>query len=409
MTLKGVKVRHKTLGVGVIEDDSSKLIITVCFHNAPGGEKHSNFMMPNAFVWGFLSAYDEDSQDKINEFIRGITCSICGAVNTEIECISGKYLCKQCKDEHTEICSCCGERYLVDGETEKPLYDLNHNRLRLCPKCFPLETFVCKKCGRTHHRSYLVNEKYAPKSSLLCKYCAKKCNVCGARLDDKHAHYFGTEIRRYTNFYCPDCWPDRKQYLEMGVPIRNQPAPENEPKHVANGDTLYIYKGQIICRKDNHVVIAATGILHDKFGHQIKLDIQYCTQCKRYLLEYMSYKRYQKRYGLLVGNIRMMGSGTFDGDTDMAQESPLRLCGYSVGQDRDLSESTRHYLLAKMIHDNIMTKAEVIRYLEHFINMNGMKYGNELALEKWENDLDFVHEYKIDTQPEVYIDSIEKY
>ncbi|MCD8160788.1 MAG: hypothetical protein LUE61_06350 [Clostridiales bacterium] len=93
----------------------------------------------------------------------------------------------------------------------------------------------------------------------------------------------------------------------------------------------------------------------------------------------------------------------------MAEESPLKLCGYNVSQAEGLTESERHYILAKMIHNGIVSKTETIRYLEHFINMNGAKEGNELARSKWKNDLAFVHSYRIDTQPEVYIDSVERY
>ena len=47
---------------------------------------------------------------------------------------------------------------------------------------------------------------------------------------------------------------------------------------------------------------------------------------------------------------------------------------------------------------------DVIRCLEHFINMNGAK--NALALKKWCEGLDFVHKYNKIIQPEVYIENI---
>ena len=93
----------------------------------------------------------------------------------------------------------------------------------------------------------------------------------------------------------------------------------------------------------------------------------------------------------------------------MATESPLKLCGYNVSQSEGLSAETRQFLLAKIIHDGIMSKLDVIHYLEHFINMNGAKKENALALEKWCSDLDFVHKYNITTQPSIYIQRIQKY
>lgn len=91
----------------------------------------------------------------------------------------------------------------------------------------------------------------------------------------------------------------------------------------------------------------------------------------------------------------------------MASESPLKLCGYNVSQMGGLSTATRQFLLAKIIHGGIMTKLDVVHYLEHFINMNGAKK-KVLALEKLCDDLDFVHKYNKNTQPKVYIDTIRK-
>lgn len=127
------------------------------------------------------------------------------------------------------------------------------------------------------------------------------------------------------------------------------------------------------------------------------------------MMSYTSFTYYRDSFGVLVGNLKMIGFEGFNGEFNMAEESPLRLCGYTVSQQAGLTESTRHYILAKVIHDGIMSKVDAIRYLEHFINMNGSKEGNELALSKWENDLKFVHNYRIDTQPEVYITKVEKY
>ena len=56
-----------------------------------------------------------------------------------------------------------------------------------------------------------------------------------------------------------------------------------------------------------------------------------------------------------------------------------------------------------------MSKNDVIRYLSYFIRMNGAKDGNELAVKKWKDDLSFVQEYNIKTQPQTIISSIKKY
>ena len=127
------------------------------------------------------------------------------------------------------------------------------------------------------------------------------------------------------------------------------------------------------------------------------------------MLEYNLFEQYRSRYGVLIGNLRMVKNGNFDGSYDLALESPLKLSGYNVGQKDNFSSNERHYILARIIHDGIMSKGDVIRYLSYFIRMNGVRVGNEIAVKKWEEDLKFVQDYDIDIQPQTIITKIKKY
>lgn len=183
-----------------------------------------------------------------------------------------------------------------------------------------------------------------------------------------------------------------------------------KPEHTAgSGTSLYIYKGKIVCHYQKHPIVPATAILQNKYDKEIQIDIEYCPKCKRYMINHTSFEHYRERYGILIGKLRMITSNGAGGEFDMALESPLKLCGYNVSQTDGLSSATRQFILAKIIHDGIMSKLEVIHYLEHFINMNGSKKENSLAVEKWHEDLDFVHNYDINIQPTVYITTIKKY
>ena len=122
-----------------------------------------------------------------------------------------------------------------------------------------------------------------------------------------------------------------------------------------------------------------------------------------------SYEQYREQCGLLIGKLKMISSDSARGEFIMASESPLKLCGYNVSQTGGLSDAARQFLLAKIIHDGVMSKLDVIHYLEHFINMNGAKKENMVALEKWCEDLDFVHKYNKSIQPKVCIEQIKKY
>lgn len=172
---------------------------------------------------------------------------------------------------------------------------------------------------------------------------------------------------------------------------------------------VYIYKGNIRCRRHGHNVIQATAVMRGKSDNEIKMNVEYCTQCKKMILNYTSYQEYRNKYGVIIGNLRMVTSDLFDGAYDLAEESPLKLSGYNVGQQDDFDAETRHFILASIIYDNIMTKGEVIRYLQHFIRKKGAKESNWLALEKWKEDLEFVQNYNINIQPRIAIADIKRY
>lgn len=174
-------------------------------------------------------------------------------------------------------------------------------------------------------------------------------------------------------------------------------------------DILYIYKGNIRCHRYGHRIIQATAVLHNKTDNEIELNVEYCTECKKFILDYTVFEQYRNRYGILVGNFRMVVDGEFDGEYDLAEESPLMLSGYNVSQRDGYTSRERHYILARIIHDGIMDKGDVIRYLSYFIRKNGAKRGNELALSKWEEDLAFVQNYDISTQPRAIIKDVKKY
>ena len=175
-------------------------------------------------------------------------------------------------------------------------------------------------------------------------------------------------------------------------------------------DTLYIHKGQIVCQKHHHRIEQATAVLTDKNGKDIELNVNHCLDCNKFFLDYNIYLRYRERYGTILGNIRMIKNGDFTDDGyDLADESPLRLCGYSVSQKAALSQAERQTIIESCIKNGAMTKEGVIRLLNWFIEVNGAKKGNELAFQKWCRDLDFVLAYNTPRQNKYRITKVERY
>ena len=174
-------------------------------------------------------------------------------------------------------------------------------------------------------------------------------------------------------------------------------------------NVLYIYKGTIKCHRDHHKILQATAVLRNEKDEEVKLNVEYCCKCDKFFLEYSLYEQYRERYGAIIGNLRIAKNGEFDGQYEMALESPLHIIGYNVSQKDGFSSSERQYILARVMYDKIMSKGEVIKYLAFFIRRHGAKGGNEIALSKWQEDLVFVQEYNINTQPKTVISKVKKY
>ena len=67
--------------------------------------------------------------------------------------------------------------------------------------------------------------------------------------------------------------------------------------------------------------------------------------------------------------------------------------GYSVSKVRNLSRSARQSILAIMIDSNILTKSGIISYLDFFIRQRKSQKMYADAIEKWEEDREFVQQY----------------
>lgn len=174
--------------------------------------------------------------------------------------------------------------------------------------------------------------------------------------------------------------------------------------------TLYVYKNKTSCHSRNHEIDCATATFIGKNNSEIQLNVEHCNNCNKFYISYSIYEKYREKHSILLGKIKWDNSYTSNvQDILLSDFSPLKLCGYSVNQQDDYSDSERQYIISQIINNKILKKNEIIRYLEHFINRNGQKSSNVFALKKWEKDLDFTLNYKISSQNKYKLKTIKKY
>ena len=78
----------------------------------------------------------------------------------------------------------------------------------------------------------------------------------------------------------------------------------------------------------------------------------------------------------------------------LAQESVLMQYGYSVSQEEGLTSAARRKILALIVDHKILTRNEIIGYLDFFINQRKNQPRFEKAIDKWAQDREFISEYR---------------
>lgn len=213
------------------------------------------------------------------------------------------------------------------------------------------------------------------------------CPVCGDILFQHDAVLSTGRYRVYNNASCCDAC------LNAFVKIPKK----QKVDFCLFNNILYINKRIFDCQKNHHLVDSATGIVQRLDGSALEINVEYCYTCKKFFIEEIQFERYRKIYGVFFGNF-IYNDGS-DGYFSLRNEhSLLNLCGYNVGQKDNLSAVTRQEILREVIELGLMSKSEVIKYLDHYINLNRRQSSKRLAVEKWSEDLDFVNSYRLSSQ-----------
>lgn len=133
-------------------------------------------------------------------------------------------------------------------------------------------------------------------------------------------------------------------------------------------------------------------------GKRIDVTVQFCMSCGKYFMNYESFKAYEKKYGELDLNI-LFDDGICEQNKNLgfSEDSILSRHGYSVKVG--IPRSERQSVLCHILHEKIATKHEVIKLITQFIKINRHRFPD--ACRRWEEDIFFVNQYRIDEQDRV--------
>lgn len=145
-------------------------------------------------------------------------------------------------------------------------------------------------------------------------------------------------------------------------------------------------------------IIALIDIIDDNGKKCVeKVPAGYCTECNLFFILESTFENLKKKGILLckVTDIKSVNKFFYINGEKLAHESLLMQYGYSVSQINNLSEERRKKTLAVIIDNKILSKSEIISYLDFFINQRLSISNMETAITKWTEDRDFVQNYKM--------------
>ena len=177
--------------------------------------------------------------------------------------------------------------------------------------------------------------------------------------------------------------------------------PQPDPDYQIDIRSFVVYQNKFRCRHNSHVIDdinASVRIITDKEEDlTFTVPAGYCRTCRTFFIMNDTYERLKKK-GTIACRISsekayIKGTTTV-GNMVLAQESVLKQFGYSVSQTDGLTRIRRCKILALVIDNKILTRAEVIGYLDFFISQHKSP-SFAIAVSKWEEDKGFLHTYKI--------------
>lgn len=223
----------------------------------------------------------------------------------------------------------------------------------------------------------------------------------------------GDTLSNYSIMYINDVYKRNKNTIQKENIESDNNELDNKKtiKNSFSSDvTLYVYKSSKPCKcgKKKHTSVSAK--YKTIKGRVITLNAQYCPNCNKCFINYSQFKIYKEKYGAILGNIRFVEhSRKYNGDFgNLALESILRLYGYNVNQTENLKDQERHKILANLVDYQILSKNEIIDYLQYFINRSKNQRNLLIAVRKWKKDLVWIRDYNLENQKVVEISAIKK-
>lgn len=216
-----------------------------------------------------------------------------------------------------------------------------------------------------------------------------------------HNYYLIQRVRK------PDDWQKNKTiYNELYSHVKEREVVDFEVPEYDISQPVYVYYGTTACERTHHIK-DYRGIL--KYNEKtVELYCDYCYECQEFFMKYKNYEKLLNNYGFFPLRIEFLFDDFPNNSFNRREKSLLYLYGYSVNGANGLTDRKRQEILAFLMDFEIMSKNEILNHLQMLIDTNGKQYKNRFAVLKWEEDKQFVLNYKLQEHPSILIESLHR-
>lgn len=139
-----------------------------------------------------------------------------------------------------------------------------------------------------------------------------------------------------------------------------------------------------------------------------KVPAGYCPDCNMFFILESTFEDLKKKGIILcrVTDIKNISKNIHMNGEKFAHESILMQYGYNVSQVNGLSSGSRRKILAAIIDNKVVSKSEIISYLDLFIKQRASMSNMQIALAKWKEDREFVTNYRCRQYTEIEVKAL---
>ena len=196
--------------------------------------------------------------------------------------------------------------------------------------------------------------------------------------------------------------PKRKPYKSIPFPDANLsvPPPNKNNKPIV----IHVFAEKCYCRHcsnkyGTNTVESHTAYVLTADKRCVPVNVEFCTACGKYFMNYRSYNDYCKQYGPLLLEVEFSRDCNPGNDrmSSLARNSILSRCGYHARAE--IPKSQRQAVLAYILESKRANKSEIKSILSFLMDFNSTKPSMEGTISRWNEDYIFVDNYKLGSQP----------